>query len=56
MQKNLFLIQLRKITFLTPAKSTAKTDPKKTPTLKESDLGKLRVAALFRPLCAEVVK
>ena len=43
--------------FVTPGKSTAKADPKKTPTLKESDFNKLRAAALFRPsLCAEVFK
>ena len=43
--------------FVTPAKSTAKADPKKSSTLKESDLNKLRAAALSRPcLCAEVSK
>ena len=43
--------------FVTPAKSTAKTDPKKTSTLKESDFNKLKPAALFRPsLCVEVFK
>ena len=39
-KKSLFLIQLRKIILLTPAKSTAKVDPKKTPPLKESDFNK----------------
>ena len=43
--------------FVTPAKSVAKADPQKTPTLKESDFNKLRAAALFRPsLSAEVFK
>ena len=41
--------------FVTPARSTAKADPKKTPTLQESDFNKLFVAALLRPsLCVEV--
>ena len=44
----MFPIQLQKIILLTPVKSTAKADPKKTPTLKKSE---------FRPcLCAEVFK
>ena len=48
---------IQKNNFVTPAKSTAKADPNKTPTLKESDFSKLRVAALFRPsFCAEVFK
>ena len=33
-------MQLRKIILLTPAKSAAKVDPKKTPPLKESDFNK----------------
>ena len=43
--------------FVTPVKSTAKADPKKTSTLKESDFNKLKPAALFRPsLCVEIFK
>ena len=43
--------------FITPAKSKAKADSKKTSTFIESDFNKLRAAALFRPsLCAEVFK
>ena len=49
--------RITKNNFVTPAKSTAKADPKKTSTLKESDFNKLRAAALFHPsLCAEVFK
>ena len=33
-------MQLRKIILLAPAKSTAKAEQKKTPTLKESDFNK----------------
>ena len=41
----------------TPAKSTAKADPQKRSTRKESDFNKLRTASVFRPfLCAEVFK
>ena len=43
--------------FVIPAKLTARTDPKKTPTYKESDFSKLRAAGLFLPSpCAEVFK
>ena len=35
--------------FVTPAKSTVKANPKKMPTLKESDFKRSRVAASFRP-------
>ena len=38
--KHLFLMQLRKIILLTPAKLTLKSDPKTTPSLKESDFDK----------------
>ena len=38
--ENLFLIQLQKLILLTLSKSTGKSDPKKTPTLKESDFNK----------------
>ena len=49
--------RITKNNFVTPAKSTAKADPKKTSTFKESDFNKLRAAALFHPsLCAEVFK
>ena len=42
--------------FVTPAKSTAKADPKKMSMLKESSFNKLR-AAKFRPsLCEEDFK
>ena len=55
--KKLVSITITKNNFVTPAKSTAKADPMKTPTLKEYDFKKLRAAALFRPsLCAEVFK
>ena len=55
--KKLVFDTITKNNFVTLAKSTAKADPKKTSTLKESDLNKLRAAALFRPsLCAEVFK
>ena len=48
---------ITKNNFVTPAKPTAKADPKKTSTLKESDFNKLKAAALFRPsLCVEVFK
>ena len=48
---------IAKNNFVTPAKSTAEADPKKTPTLKEFDFNKLIAAALFRPsLFAEVFK
>ena len=43
--------------FVTPAKSTAKADPKKSSTLKESDFNKLGAAALFCPsLCPKDFK
>ena len=52
--KKPFSDTITKNNFVTPAKSTAKANPKKT-TLKESDFNKLRVAASFCPsLCAEV--
>ena len=55
--KKLVSDTITKKNFVTPAKSTAKADPKKTPTLKESDFNKLRAAALFCAfLCAEVFK
>ena len=55
--KKLVSDTIAKNNFVTPAKSTAKADPKKTSTLKESDFNKLRAAALFHPsLCAEVFK
>ena len=57
MQKKLVTDTTTKNNFLTPGKSTAKADPKKTSTLRESYFNKLRAAALFRPsLCAEVFK
>ena len=53
--KKLFSDTITKNNFVTPAKSTAKADPKKTSTLRESDFNKLRAAALFRSsLCVEV--
>ena len=55
--KELVSDTILKNNFVTPAKSTAKADPRKTSTLKESDFNKLRAAALFRPsLCAEIFK
>ena len=43
--------------FVTSANLTKKAEPKKTPTLEESDFSKLRAAALFLPsLCAKVFK
>ena len=55
--KELVSDRITKNNFVTPARSTAKKDPKKTPTLKESDFSKLFVAALLRPsLCVEVFK
>ena len=55
--KKLVSDTVTKNSFVTPAKSTAKAEPKKTSTLKEPDFNKLRAAALFRPsLCSEVFK
>ena len=55
--KELVSDTILKNNFVTPAKSTAKADPKKTSTFKESEFNKLRAAALFRPsLCAEIFK
>ena len=55
--KKLVSDTITKNNFVTPAKSTAKTDPKKTSALKESDFNKFRAAALLRPsLSTEVFK
>ena len=55
--KKLVSNTITKNNFVTPAKSTAKTDPKKTSALKESDFNKFRAAALLRPsLSTEVFK
>ena len=55
--KKLVSDKVTKNSFVTPAKPTAKAEPKKTSTLKESDFNKLRAATLFRPsLCSEVFK
>ena len=53
--KELVSDRITKNSFVTPARSTGKKDPKKAP--KESDFSKLFVAALLRPsLCVEVFK
>ena len=55
--KKLVSDRITKNNFVTPARSTAKADPKKTSTLKEFDFSKLSVAALLCPShCAEVFK
>ena len=55
--KRLVSDTITKNNFVTPARLTAKADPKKTAMLKESDFNKLRAAVLFCPsLCAEVSK
>ena len=46
--KKRFSDTITKSNFVTPAKSTAKADSKKTSTLRESDFNKLRAVALFR--------
>ena len=47
--KNLVADTITKDNLVTPGKSTAKVDPKKTSALKESHLNKLRATTLFRP-------
>ena len=57
MQKKIISDTVTKNNFVTPAKLTAKADPKKTPTHKESDFNKLRAAALFHlSLCPDFFK
>ena len=48
----LFCNTITEKNFVTPAKSTAKVDPKKMPMLKESGFNKLG-AATFRPSLCE---
>ena len=55
--KKLVSDTIKKNNFVIPAKSIAKTNQKKSVSLKESDFNKLRAATSFRPsLCAELFK